>query len=180
MNNNAGDYKVEAYRPTSTYVGASWAVMLVGVLAYLIGLWNAEALQLSEKGYYVAVLALGLYAAISLQKTLRDKSENIPTTDIYYMISWAAFAVAIILMIVGLYNADTLSFSERGFYIMSFTLSLFAAVTIQKNTRDQAQVDKAMPNDSLTSKSSDTIQNNEASSLFGSLRKSSSLEKEQR
>ena len=61
------------------------------------------------------------------------------------MISWAAFAVAVILMMIGLYNAETLTLSERGFYVMSFTLSLFAAVTVQKNTRDLAGVDKAFP-----------------------------------
>lgn len=151
MNNNqSSNPSNTSYRPTAAYIGASWAVMLVGVLAYLVGLWNAGTLQLSEKGYYFAVLALGLYAAISLQKTLRDKSEGIPTTDLYYMISWAAFAVAVILMIIGLYNADTLTLSERGFYIMSFTLSLFAAVTVQKNTRDLAAVDKSLPDPSST------------------------------
>jgi|26BtaG_2_1085354.scaffolds.fasta_scaffold03602_5 uncharacterized membrane protein YiaA len=164
MNNNEQDTPVTSYRPTAAYIGASWAVMLVGVLAYLVGLWNAGTLQLSEKGYYFAVLALGLYAAISLQKTLRDKAEGIPTTDLYYMISWAAFAVAVILMVVGLYNADTLTLSERGFYIMAFTLSLFAAVTIQKNTRDQAQADKLLPKSS-------TVSANEGGSLFAGIRK---------
>ena len=172
MNNNQEDTQMAAYRPTAAYIGASWAVMLVGVLAYLVGLWNAGTLQLSEKGYYFAVLALGLYAAISLQKTLRDKAEGIPTTDLYYMISWAAFAVAVILMVVGLYNADTLTLSERGFYIMAFTLSLFAAITIQKNTRDQAQADKALPKNSL-------VGANEGSSLFGGMRKTAKSEDEQ-
>ena len=165
MTNHQEDRPVTAYRPTAAYIGASWAVMLVGVLAYLVGLWNAATLQLSEKGYYFAVLALGLYAAISLQKTLRDKAEGIPTTDLYYMISWAAFAVAIILMLVGLYNADTLPLNERGFYVMAFTLSLFAAITIQKNTRDLAQADKILPKTSA-------VKANESSSLFAGIRKS--------
>lgn len=73
-------------KPTSAYIGASWAVLGVGVLGFLIGLYNAQ-MQLNEKGYYVAVLALGLYAAISLQKTIRDKAENIPVSGIYYGIS---------------------------------------------------------------------------------------------
>lgn len=54
-------------KPTSAYVGASWAMLGVGVLGFLVGLWNAE-MMLNEKGYYFAVLALGLYAAISLKK----------------------------------------------------------------------------------------------------------------
>ena len=122
--------------PTSAYVGASWAALFIGVMAYLIGLWNAE-MMLNEKGYYLAVLILGLYAAISLQKTIRDKNEGIPTSDLYYSISWVALAASLILMVVGLWNAELL-LSEKCFYTMSYILSLFAVITIQKNTRDLA------------------------------------------
>ncbi|WP_352259313.1 inner membrane protein YiaA [Psychrobacter sp. TB55-MNA-CIBAN-0194] len=132
--------QLAAYKPTTAYVGTSWAVMLVGVLAYLLGLWNAQSMLLNEKGYYLAVLALGLYSAISLQKTLRDRSEGIPTTNMYYLISWAALGLSIALIVMGLMNAGGLSLSEKGFYMMAFTMSLFAAVTIQKNTRDEAQI----------------------------------------
>ena len=58
--------------PTSAFKGASWAALLIGVVAYLIGLFNAS-MELNEKGYYFAVLIFGLYAAISLQKAVRDK-----------------------------------------------------------------------------------------------------------
>lgn len=132
--------QLTAYKPTTAYVGTSWAVMMVGVLAYLLGLWNAQSMLLNEKGYYFAILVLGLYSAISLQKTLRDRSEGIPTTNLYYLISWAALAVSIALIAIGLMNAGGLSLSEKGFYMMAFTMSLFAAVTIQKNTRDEAQI----------------------------------------
>ena len=84
MNNNDTITKSQlaAYKPTTAYVGTSWAVMLVGVVAFLLGLWNAQSMLLNEKGYYFAVLILGLYSAISLQKTLRDRSEGIPTTNL--------------------------------------------------------------------------------------------------
>ena len=121
-------------KPTPAYVGASWAVLGVGVLGFLIGLYNAQ-MQLNEKGYYFATLALGLYAAISLQKTIRDRAENIPVSGIYYTISWTALIVAVILMAVGLWNAELYP-SEKGYYFMAFSLSLFAVITIQKNIRD--------------------------------------------
>ena len=44
-------------------------------------------------------------------------------------------------MSAGLWNA-TLTLSEKGFYGMAFTLSLFAAITVQKNTRDCAVSDR--------------------------------------
>ena len=121
--------------PTPVFKGASWAALIVGVTAYLIGLYNAT-MQLNEKGYYFAVLVFGLYSAVSLQKAVRDKDEEIPVTNIYYGISWFALIVSISLMVIGLYNAGSIVLSEKGFYGMSFVLSLFAAITVQKNIRD--------------------------------------------
>ena len=174
MSRHFDNNQLSAYKPTTAYVGASWAVMLVGVLAYLFGLWNAAGMQMSEKGYYLAVLALGLYSAISLQKTLRDRSEGIPTTNLYYWISWAALGLSVALIILGLFNAGSLSLSEKGFYLMSFTMSLFAAITIQKNTRDTAQVQALnipysgadLNSNHLVEQSSES----EGHSLFGSIR----------
>ncbi len=37
----------------------SWIALVGGIVTYLLGLWNAE-MQLNEKGYYFAVLVLGL------------------------------------------------------------------------------------------------------------------------
>jgi uncharacterized membrane protein YiaA len=133
------DPKVKVERregePTPAFIGASWAALLVGVTAYLIGLYNA-AMELNEKGYYFAVLVFGLYSAVSLQKAVRDKEEGIPVTNIYYGISWFALIVSISLMAIGLYNAGSIVLSEKGFYAMAFVLSLFAAITVQKNIRD--------------------------------------------
>lgn len=123
-------------RPTPAFVGASWGALLIGASAYLIGLWNAQ-IQLNEKGYYLTLLLYGLFAAVSLQKTVRDRSEGLPVTGIYSGLCWISLMAAILLLTVGLWNA-TLAPSEKGFYAMSFTLSLFAVVAVQKNVRDLA------------------------------------------
>ncbi|KGX92383.1 hypothetical protein N781_16680 [Pontibacillus halophilus JSM 076056 = DSM 19796] len=136
---NSEEPKIKTERregePTGAFKGASWTALLIGVLAYLIGLFNAT-MQLNEKGYYFAVLVFGLYAAVSLQKVVRDKEEGYPVTTIYYGISWFAIVIAILLMAIGLYNAGSIILSEKGFYAMAFTLSLFSAITVQKNVRD--------------------------------------------
>jgi uncharacterized membrane protein YiaA len=121
-------------KPSSAFIAASWVALFAGVLAFNIGLWNAE-MMLNEKGYYFTVLMYGLFSAISLQKSVRDQLEGIPVTNIYYGLSWFSTILAIVLLTVGLWNA-TLSLSEKGFYAMSFLLSLFAAIAVQKNTRD--------------------------------------------
>jgi uncharacterized membrane protein YiaA len=123
-------------KPSGAFVGAAWAVLLIGVVAYLVGLWNAN-MQLNEKGYYFTVLMYGLFAAVSLQKSVRDKGEGIPVTGIYFGLCWISLGIALVLLTVGLWNSS-LMLSEKGFYAMAFVLSIFAAVTVQKNVRDVA------------------------------------------
>ncbi|GAA5178659.1 inner membrane protein YiaA [Niveibacterium umoris] len=124
----------EYQKPTAAFVGASWAALFLGVGAFVAGLWNAQ-MQLNEKGYYFTVIMYGLFSAVSLQKCVRDRLEGIPVTGIYYGLAWVSVALSILLLAVGLWNA-TLAPSEKGFYGMAFALSLFAAVAVQKNTRD--------------------------------------------
>ncbi len=123
-------------RPTPAFVGASYFAMSVGIVAYLIGLWNSE-MQLNERGYYFTVLMYALFSAVSLQKSVRDKSEGVRVTDVYYGLCWVSLILAVLLLVIGLFNADLL-LSEKGFYGMAFSLSLFGAIAVQKNTRDIA------------------------------------------
>jgi uncharacterized membrane protein YiaA len=121
-------------QPSPAFIGASWMALLIGMSAFLIGLWNAE-MELNEKGYYFTVLMFGLFAAISVQKAVRDQMEKIPVTNLYYGIAWFSTILSIVLLTVGLWNA-TITKSEKGFYAMSFVLSMFSAIAVQKNTRD--------------------------------------------
>lgn len=134
-------------KPTSAFIGASWAALLLGTSAYLLGLWNAE-MQLNEKGYYFTLLLFGLFSAVSLQKSVRDKLEGITVTTIYFSLSWFSLATAIALLAIGLYNA-TLTLSEKGFYAMAYSLCLFAAIAVQKNTRDMAYFGKDESNQNV-------------------------------
>ena len=129
-----GDKLRSPFKPTSVFIGASWFALLTGVLGYCIGLWNAS-MQLNEKGYYFTILLFGLFAVISVQKSVRDRAEGIAVTDLYYGISWFATIAAMVLLTIGLWNADLLR-SEKGFYAMAFCLSMFSAIAVQKNTRD--------------------------------------------
>lgn len=130
-------------KPSTAFIAASWVAVFAGVLGFVIGLWNANTMQLNEKGYYFTVLMYGLFSAVSVQKCVRDRLEGIPVTDIYYSLAWVSMLLTIILLTVGLWNA-TLAASEKGFYAFAFLLSVFGAIAVQKNTRDsQAAKDDA-------------------------------------
>jgi uncharacterized membrane protein YiaA len=98
-------------------------------------------MQLNEKGYYFTILMYGLFSVVSLQKSVRDRLEDLPVTDIYYGLSWFSTILAIVLLVIGLWNATLLP-SEKGFYAFSFLLALFAAIAVQKNTRDSKAADQ--------------------------------------
>lgn len=128
--------KLKTNSPSGAFIGASWVALFIGALTYSIGLWNAN-MQLNEKGYYFTLILYGLFSAISLQKSVRDKLEDIPVTGLYFGLCWVSVGAALLLLAAGLWNA-TLVPSEKGFYAMSYVLSLFAAVAVQKNVRDAA------------------------------------------
>lgn len=131
-------------KPTGAFIGASWTALLAGMGAYGFGLWNAN-MALNEKGYYFAVILLGLFAAVSLQKTVRDRLEGIRVTNLYFGLCWMAVITALLLLAIGLWNAAGLTPSEKGFYAMAFLLGLFGAITVQKNVRDVALFEDATP-----------------------------------
>lgn len=127
-------------KPSAAFIAASWVALGAGMVGFLVGLWRSEML-LNEKGYYFAVLMYGLFSVVSVQKSVRDRLEGIPVTDIYYGISWFSTILCIVLLAVGLWNATLLP-SEKGFYAFAFLLALFGAIAVQKNTRDSQGSEK--------------------------------------
>jgi len=121
-------------KPSKSFSIMAWLVLVTGFVTFNIGLLNS-GLELSEKGYYFIVMLYGLFSALTVQKSTRDKHEKLPVSDLYLGISWAATIVAVILLVVGLTIAD-LELSEKGFFGMDFIVSMFAIIVVQKNVRD--------------------------------------------
>ncbi len=133
-------------KTSNAFVAASWIAFGTGLVGYLIGLFRSE-MVLNEQGYYFTVLMFGLFAVVSLQKSVRDRLEGYPVTDLYYNICWFATILSIALLIIGLWNATLLP-SEKGFYAFAFLLAMFGAIAVQKNTRDNLLINKTEQNNS--------------------------------
>lgn len=144
---------IAASMPTKSYTSASIAALVIGSASYALGLFNAD-MGLNEKGYYLIVLLYGLFSMVSVQKAVRDEREGIKTSKIYIRLCWLSSAIAITLLAVGLYNAELL-LSEKGFYAMAYTLSLFAVVVMQKNIRDRSAFTETAQNTEHSSNSSE-------------------------
>ncbi|WP_420150117.1 inner membrane protein YiaA [Spirosoma sp.] len=128
-------------KTSAAFVGASWLALGAGMFGYLIGLWRSSML-LNEKGFYFTVLMFGLFAVVSVQKSVRDRLEGFPVTDLYYGICWFSTILSITLLTIGLWNATLLP-SEKGFYAFAFLLALFGGIAVQKNTRDNQEFRKS-------------------------------------
>ena len=63
--------------------------------------------------------------------------EGIEVTSLYFNMCWVAVVASLSFLSIGLWNAELL-LSEKGFYGMSYVLSLFASIAVQKNVRDMA------------------------------------------
>lgn len=134
--------KIQALRPSPAYATASYAALAIGTVGFCVGLWNAE-MMLSEKGYYFITLLFGLFAAVSIQRVARDKSEGFPVSASYHGVCYAALAISIAAIVIGLWNANLL-LSEKGFYAVCFIMGIFSAITVQKNVRDIQTLDEVM------------------------------------
>jgi uncharacterized membrane protein YiaA len=128
--------KPQIQRPTVAFIGASWAALAIGMGAFVVGLWNAD-MVLNEKGGYFVLLMYGLFSAVSLQKSVRDRQDGVHVTGIYFGLCWFSVALCLVLLVIALWNAKMLG-SEKGLYAIAFVMSLFAAVAVQKNVRDLA------------------------------------------
>jgi uncharacterized membrane protein YiaA len=144
------------YKPSGAFVGVSWLALGAGMIAFVTGLWNLNV-ALNEKGYYFTVLCYGLFAAVSVQKSVRDRLEGVQVSNMYYGLAWFSVILSITLLVVGLWNAKLLD-SEKGFYAISFLLSLFGAIAVQKNTRDLLSYDAMHPKTRIVKPSAEQSQ----------------------
>ena len=106
------------------------AACILGMSAFFIGLYNSE-MALSEQGYYAVLLLYSVFSSISLQKTILEIDSGISVSKFYRNICMISIVLALLFFIMGLFNAELLK-SEKGFYAMSYILTLFSSLGIQK------------------------------------------------
>jgi len=66
--------QLEGIRVTGIYYGMTWFSTVLSLLLLIIGLWNATLLR-SEKGFYAMSFLLCLFAAVVVQKNIRDSQD---------------------------------------------------------------------------------------------------------
>lgn len=74
--------RLEGIPVTGLYYSLAWTAVGTSITLLVIGLWNASFTQ-SEKGFYAIAYLMSLYAAVAVQKNVRDlalfKDEGLPS-----------------------------------------------------------------------------------------------------
>jgi uncharacterized membrane protein YiaA len=123
-------------KPSAAFVGASWVALMVSAGAFVVALWNDGKMPQFEKYFFFSVLMFGLFAVVSLQKAVRDRMEDIPVTGIYYGLAWFSTALCVAMLLMGVYQSGHIKGNDSALYILAYLMALFAAIAVQKNTRD--------------------------------------------
>ncbi len=63
--------RLEGIPVTGLYFSLAWIAVGASIVLLVIGLWNASFTQ-SEKGFYAIAYLMSLYAAVAVQKNVRD------------------------------------------------------------------------------------------------------------
>jgi len=63
--------KAEGIPITSLYLNITWFAVMSSLTLLAVGLWNAE-MTLSEKGFYGIAFFMSMFAALVVQKNIRD------------------------------------------------------------------------------------------------------------
>lgn len=63
--------RLEGIPVTGLYYSLAWTAVGTSITLLVIGLWNASFTQ-SEKGFYAIAYLMSLYAAVAVQKNVRD------------------------------------------------------------------------------------------------------------
>ncbi|WP_042347854.1 YiaA/YiaB family inner membrane protein [Bacillus massiliigorillae] len=61
---------------TTAFTFLAWIAFISGIVLLSVGLYNADNLELNEKGYYIAVMILTVVGAITVQKVTRDNEDD--------------------------------------------------------------------------------------------------------
>ncbi|WES68652.1 YiaA/YiaB family inner membrane protein [Superficieibacter sp. HKU1] len=108
------------------YTRAAKIALPVGILVYATGLWPI-CTTLSEKGYYIALLALGLFSAVVYVHLRRHHCFSA------LMKMWCQLMLLISmgLLAVGLWN-EPITLSQRIIYFVAWVISLIAMTVCLK------------------------------------------------
>ncbi len=126
--------------PSAAWQGVSWFAFALGAIVYLYAVWYAPGISVGERYFLYTAALFSLYGCLGVSKVVRDRTEGIPVTPLFYGLSFVAAITPFALVSYNMLFDSTLPASSRTLLGMSFSLTAYATLGIAKNERDKACV----------------------------------------
>jgi hypothetical protein len=121
-------------RDTSAWILQVWAAFAAAVALCVVGVWNAPGEGI-DRAFLAIAFLFGLSSAFGVAKTVRDNRDEQVDTPAWVLQVWAAFAIAVIVTIWGLFRLELGSW-EKGYMVASWLFLISATFTLAKTVRD--------------------------------------------
>ena len=124
-------------KDTGAWIFQTWAAAVISAMTSLYGIWvlkdqNNQNFLLMIMGFFFCV-----FAAITLQKMIRDNQEKAQDTASYRITTWSAFVISLTLTGYCLRSVE-LEHWHRAQLITSFLFVISSVFVLTKTLRDNA------------------------------------------
>jgi hypothetical protein len=126
--------KQRAHTDTSAWIFQVWLSFFLAASVTFFGLYHLPVM-LWIKGYAVMGLFFMIGSTFTLAKTIRDNRYQQVDTSAWILQVWIAFAIAILLMGIGIYYLPV-NLWIRGYVAIGAFFVLAASFTLAKTIRD--------------------------------------------
>ena len=126
--------------PSGAWQGVSWFAFGLGAIVFLYGVWYAPGISVGERYFLYTAALFSLYGCLGVSKVVRDRTEGIPVTALFYGLSFVAAIAPFALVSYNMLFDSLLPVTSRTLLGMSFALTAYATLGIAKNERDKACV----------------------------------------
>ncbi|HCB1498463.1 putative membrane protein YiaA [Klebsiella oxytoca] len=115
-------------------------LMAIGGLVYLVGIWRTCP-QFSDKGYFLGVLVMGIFAMLAHQRTMQEERKK---DDGFASLCRLVLLLSVGLLMVGAWFVPT-GWDEKIIYVAAWFVCLYGASTLPRKTvsKHMAQQDSA-------------------------------------
>ncbi len=132
-------------RDTSAWILQVWAAFFLALAVTCIGIY-ALPVDLWLRGYMTMGFFFTVGSTFTVAKMIRDNHYRQVDTSAWILQVWIAFAVALVLMVVGLYNLPV-DWWVRGYLAVGLFFTISSSFTLAKTIRDNEEARKGLPDE---------------------------------
>ena len=130
-------------RDTPAWILQVWAAFILALAVTCLGIY-ALPVDVWLRGYVAMGFFFTVGSTFTVAKMIRDNHYRQVDTSAWILQVWIAFALALVLMLVGLYNLPV-DWWVRGYIAIGLFFTISSSFTLAKTIRDNEEARKGLP-----------------------------------